>query len=104
MRREYPSAQRCVLPVSFSVGCITMVVTNQPEKKLEKRTSVQCFNLEKGEKLSLSGIDAFYKWIEKCGFPKLQSATKCVTLVKRMNGYSNWISQNWNNGVQNKGQ
>ena len=38
--------QRCVLPVSLSVGFTTMAVINPPERKLAKRTSVQCRSMQ----------------------------------------------------------
>ena len=38
---RHPTAQRCVLPVSFPVDLLLpYIVVNPPERKLEKRTSV----------------------------------------------------------------
>ena len=41
----FTNAQRCVLPVSFPVEFLTMAVINPTERKLAKRTSVQCVSL-----------------------------------------------------------
>jgi hypothetical protein len=38
------TAQRCVLPVSFTGGFTTMAVINPPERKLAKRTSEDWVN------------------------------------------------------------